>query len=180
MRLKNKGLRLNTLGAVILMVICQGCGVYSFTGASIAPDVKTISIQNFYNDSGGGPPSLSQNFTEELKDYYQQNTNLQLVDDEGDLQLEGSIVTYNTSPVAPVASSSDNVPDEPGATRLTIYVKVNYVNNKNEKESFSRTFQFYDDFDSQTSTLTAEEDRLIETIFERIIYDIFNATVANW
>lgn len=180
MKLKSNKFRFFCPLVWLFLVFCQGCGVYSFTGASISPDIKTISIQNFFNDSGSGPPSLSQNFTEELRDYYQQNTSLQLVESDGDLQLDGTIVGYTTTPVAPVASGNDNIADEAGATRLTISVQVNYVNNKDDDASFSRTFQFYDDFDSRTSTLTAEEDRLIDAIFERIVFDIFNASVANW
>ncbi|MCK5368758.1 MAG: LptE family protein, partial [Cyclobacteriaceae bacterium] len=75
-----------------LMIVLTGCGVYSFTGANISPEIKTISIQTFYDEVGTGPPNLSQLFTEKIKDYYQQNTSLSIVSSEGDLQLEGNIV----------------------------------------------------------------------------------------
>lgn len=180
MKLKINKLYHYLLLLIIMPVLFSGCGVYSFTGASISPDVKTISIQNFYNESGNGPANLSQAFTERLKDYFQQNTNLTLVDSDGDLQFEGSITGYTVTPVAAVASENRNVPDEAGQTRLTITVSVSYVNVQDDQFNFNRSFSFYDDFDPRRTTQTAEEPRLIDTIFERITFDIFNASVANW
>lgn len=173
--------KIKLLVSLILLLSASGCGVYSFTGASIAPDVKTISIQYFYNEAGNGPPSLQQTFTEEIRDYYQQNTSLEFVDNGGDLQLEGSITGYNVQPIAITASGNNNVADIAGVQRLTITVKVTYVNTKDEVFNFeNRSFSFYDDFDPNTTQLTAVEDQLIETITNQIIIDIFNASVANW
>ena len=75
----------------LLMTIAElRCGIYSFTGANIPPEVKTISIQTFYDEVGTGPPNLSQLFTEKIKDYYQQNTSLSIVAaNEGDLTIGG-------------------------------------------------------------------------------------------
>ncbi len=154
------------------------CGVYTFTGTNT--NASTISVLTFYNDSGQGPANLSQLFTEELREYYRRNTNLALVDNGGELQVEGSIVGYSTMPVAPVASGNLQQTDVAGSTRLTIRVQVDFTNTLNPEEDFSRSFSFYDDFDSRNSNLTAEEDQLIETIFDQIVFDIFNATVANW
>lgn len=180
--MKSKIKKLSQYIAILLVfpVLFSSCGVYSFTGASISPDIKTISIQNFYNESGNGPANLSQAFTERLKDYFQQNTNLTLVDADGDLQFEGSITGYSFAPIAAVASGNQNTPDEAGQTRLTINVSVSYVNVQDDQFNFNRSFSFYDDFDPRRSTTTAEEPRLIDTIFERITFDIFNASVANW
>ena len=83
-------------------------------------------------------------------------------------------------PVAPLPREMTSKADVAGSTRLTIRVQVDFTNTLNEEEDFSRSFSFYDDFDSRTSNLTAEEDQLIDTIFDQIIFDIFNATVANW
>ena len=130
-------MNLNRLILLFLSVaITTSCGVYSFTGASLSPEIKTISIQNFYNDSGGGPPDLSQLFTEKTKDYFQQNTNLTLVDQQGDIQLEGSIVKYEFSPVAPTASNRPNQPSIASQTRLTITVNATYVNLYDEQFNF--------------------------------------------
>lgn len=151
----------------------QGCGVYSFTGTNLSPDTKTMSIQNFVNVSGGGPASLQQTFSEKTRDYFQRNTNLSIVQQGGDLQLEGSIVGYELSPLPP--SSNDRA----SQTRLTMRVKVTYTNTKDEEQSFDETFSFYADFPSNQS-LTAAEPELITTISDQIILQIFNKSVANW
>ena len=162
----------------LIFIMYSSCGVYTFTGTNT--NAQTITVLNFYNDTGMGPATLSQQFTERLRDYYLRNTSLAIVETGGELVVEGSIVGYNTMPVAPIASGNDQQADVAGSTRLTIRVQVDFTNTLNEEEDFSRSFSFYDDFDSQTSNLTAEEDQLIDTIFEQVIFDIFNATVANW
>ncbi len=177
MRLKNKACT-GLLLAVVFML--QGCGFYSFTGSNLPPTVATISVQSFYNESGGGPPTLSQSFTEGLRDFYQRNTNLSLQDNGGDLQLEGSIVGWDLAPVAPTATGNDQISDLAGQQRLTIAVRVIYVNTQDEAQSFERTFSYWADYDPDKTDLQSEEPRLIQEIFERITFDVFNATVANW
>ncbi len=173
--------KIKLLSCCLLILSTMGCGIYSFTGASISPDIETISIQYFYNDAGNGPPSLAQTFTESIRDYYQQNTSLRLVENNGDLQIEGSITGYDVTPIAVTSSGNPNEADIAGGSRLTIRVKATYINTKDETFNFdSKTFSFYDDFNSETTQLTAVEDQLIETITDQIIIDIFNASVANW
>ena len=154
-----------------------GCGIYSFTGVAIT--AETISIKTFYNEAEGGPPDLAQTFTNSLRDYYLQNTNLTLVKEEGELLIEGSVSGYRLSPIAPTAASGNNV-GLSDLTRLTITVTASYVNTQDETFNFdNKKFSFYADFDSNEN-LTAIEARLIEQIYEQIILDIFNASVANW
>ena len=153
------------------------------SGISIDYDkTKTISIQNMYNDATLGPVNMPQTLTNSLRDYYQQNTNLVLVDGntEGDLQIEGGIVSFRTSPISPQASGSSSQGDTAALTRLTITVKVTYINTSDDTFNFEdRSFSFFKDFDSGTN-LTSIENQLVDEIFEQIIMDIFNASVANW
>lgn len=168
---------------LFLVITLAACGVYSFTGANISPEIKTISIQTFYDEVGTGPPNLSQLFTETIKDYYQQNTSLTLTDNEGDLQLEGSITGYRLTPMAPRASGSQNFADADIAAlqRLTITVKVTYVNIQDDSYDFeSQAFSFYQDYDPEKEDFNSIEATLVEEIYEAIILDIFNASVANW
>jgi hypothetical protein len=170
------------IGILLWCAALSGCGVYSFTGATLSPEIETISIQVFYDEVGAGPPTLSNNFTEQIKEYYQRNTGLTLVDGLGDLQLEGSIVEYRITPIAPTASGNLNFEnaDIAGLQRLTIGLNVVYVNTIDESQSFEQRFSFYADYDPQLQTLSSIEDELIDEIFEQIILDIFNATIANW
>ena len=165
---------------LLLILHLQGCGVYSFTGVNLSPTIETISVQNFYNDTGMGPPNMAQEFTESLRTYYQRNTNLSLANAEGDLQIEGAIVSYTLTPVAPTASGNANQPDRASLQRLTITVKVEFVNTQDETQNFSKNFSFYDDYNPDVTDLTTVEPQLITNIFETIILDIFTNTVANW
>jgi hypothetical protein len=151
----------------------NSCGIYSFSGTNISPDVKTISIQNFVNISGGGPANLQQTFSEKTRDYFQKNTRLGVVQQGGDLQMEGSIVGYELSPLPPSSN------DQASQTRLTMKVKVAYTNTQDNLQNFDEVFSFYADFPSN-QTLTSVEPDLINTISDQIILQLFNKSVANW
>ncbi|VXD12506.1 LPS assembly lipoprotein LptE [Marinoscillum sp. 108] len=161
------------------LVILSGCGVYSFTGASISPTVKTISIQTFFNNATLGPSNMSVLFTESIKDYYQQNTSLSLVDDNGDLQIDGYIADYTITPVSATASGNNDQADFASMSRITITVFASYINTQDDEFDFERKFSFFKDFDN-SQDISSEEQILVEEIFDQIILDIFNASVANW
>lgn len=179
MKLINRTLR-SALFAVILLL--GSCSVnYSFTGTNINYElVQSFSVDNFFNDSGGGPANMEQLFTESLKDYYQRNTQLELVRSNGDLQFSGAIKRYALTPQAVVSSGNPNLPDRAGQMRLTISVEVEYINLSNEEENLKQNFSFFQDYDPRTTTLLDVESQLVEEIFRNIIQDIFTATVANW
>lgn len=155
------------------------CRYYSFTGANISPDTKTISIANFVDRSGGGPPTLSQTVTEKLRDYFQKNaSSLTGVTNNGDLQFEGSITGFTLTPIAAQASNPSQ-PDVAAQTRLTITIAVKFINTKDKEASFEQPFSFYADF-PQATPLATVQNQLIDTILDQIMLDIFNKSVANW
>ncbi len=171
--------RIKALLVLCLTIGVSGCNVYSFTGASISPDVKTLSITRFYNNALLGPSDMSQTFTEKLRDYFQRNTSLDFEDQNGDLQFDGFIESYRVTPVAP-SGRQENAGNVSSLSRLTVSVKVQYVNMKDDTFDFNRSFSFFEDFDANTTDLTASEDEFLDRIFDQIILDIFNASVANW
>lgn len=162
----------------VFLIVFAGCKVqYSFTGINI--DAKTMSINSFFNDADGGPPDLAQTFTDMMRDYFQQNTSLQLVDDGGELIFEGAVVGYRLSPIAPQASGNRQDLTTAAQTRLTITVAVNYTNINDPDTDFQKNFSFFSDFDADQQVSDIEEE-LIEEIYEQILLNIFNETVANW
>ena len=172
-------LKASNLFLISLLLPLFGCGVYGFTGASISPDTKTISIQTFYNNAVLGPSNMSVLFTERIKDYYQQNTNLALVDDNGDLQVDGYIADYKITPVAANSAGRSSGQDLSTLSRITITVFATYVNVNDDTFDFEKRFSFFVDFD-QNLDLSANEQGFVEEIFDQIVIDIFNASVANW
>lgn len=167
----------SALFVTMLLFVFQACGVYSFTGANIT--AETITIKTFFNDASNGPANLGVTFTDQLRDYFQQNTSLSQINDGGELQMEGSVVSYRLTPVAPSAAQSDQERDVANLTRLSITIKVEYINLDNEDFSFNKNFSQFADFNSDLG-ITAVENALIDEIYEQIILDIFNASVANW
>lgn len=163
---------------LIIFVTNNSCGIYSFTGASTA--AETIQVAEFFNNTDLAPANLAQNFTNELKDYYQRNSSLSVVQDGAELRIEGAIVEYALRPMAPVSSGNASLADAAALTRLSITVKASYEDNLDPKNSFKdRSFTFYADFDN-AQDLTSVQEQLEKKIFEQILLDIFNATVANW
>lgn len=175
MKLKNYSL----IFLLVAISAATGCGVYSFTGASISADTKTISIQTFYNNAPLGPSNMSVLFTESIKDYFQQNTSLELTDTNGDLQIDGFISNYTITPVAATSSGRNDGVDFSALSRITITVNATYINLKDPTFDFDRTFSFFKDYDN-TVDLSSNEEAFVEEIFDQIILDIFNASVANW
>lgn len=151
----------------------QSCGIYSFTGTTLSPDIKTVTINNFTLQTAGGPANLPLTLNEKLREYYQRYTNLKVVPSGGDLVLEGTISGYDLLAVAPTAN------DQAGLNRLQITVQTRFVNNKDETKNFDQAFSFYQDF-PQNQTLTQNESRLVPRILDQIVLDIFNKTAADW
>ena len=158
---------------LIFLFLLNGCGVYSFTGANISADTKTISIQYFPNNAPLRQPTLSQVLTQSLRDRFSSQTNLMQVSSNGDLSLEGEITGYSVSPTAIQANQTA------AQNRLTITVKVKFVNTKDDKQSFETGFSRYVDYDSQKN-LQAVEGDLIKTLSDQLVEDIFNKAVVNW
>jgi hypothetical protein len=161
------------IGIIAFATSFTSCKIYSFTGASIAPDIKTISIANFENYASLAPGTMSQTFTEALKDIFIAQTNLRLTDKYGDLQFEGEIVDYIANPVAISGG------DQAALNRLSITVNVRFTNTKDETQTFEQRFTRFSDFESSRN-LADVEAVLIRQINEQLVQDIFNKSVSNW
>jgi len=157
----------------IFFILITGCGVYSFSGASISPDIKSVTIDFFPNRAAIVQPSLSQAFTEKLKEKFVSQTSLRLLDKEGDLHFEGAINDYSTQPVAIQGSQTAAL------SRLTITLFVKFTNAKDEKQNFESVFSRYYEYNSQRSLTEIEQDAIAE-INKQLVDDIFNKAVSNW
>lgn len=154
-------------------VILRSCGVYSFTGTSIQPDVKTVTIPYVEYKALRVNPSLSNALTEALKEKFRKLTKLEQVDEEGDLEIRGEVVGYDVKAMGITAN------EVAAQNRLTINVKIYFTNRKYPEDDFEKSFSSYADFDSAL-TLDAVESEKCDEIIEKLVEDIFNATVANW
>ena len=148
------------------------CGIYSFTGASIPAEAKTVSIQHFNNNANLVNPLLSDLITNTLRDYFMNQTTLEEIPINGDLAIEGEIVDYKISPTAITV-------DKASLNRLTITVNVRFINIYDDSKNFEQRFSQYEDYPSNQDFSTLQ-DELMESICEKLCDDIFNKAVVNW
>lgn len=162
---------------ILFLSSCTGASLFKLNGGTIDyTKIKTLSIQPILNDAGQGPPTLTINATEKLREFYLRNTRLGLVQAGGDMQLEGRIVGYEVIPVAPQGGGSQIATIQ----RLQIRMEVTYYNAVEEDQSFDdKVYTQFEDFE-QNQTLSQVEDQLVEIILDRIVFDIFNDTAGNW
>jgi len=165
--------RFFTLFLLMSVVLMTGCGVYSFTGASIPAEAKTVSVAYFPNNANLVQPMLSTVLTNTLRDYFMNQTSLNEVENNGDLSIEGEIVGYVTAPTAITGDQTAAL------NRLTITVNVRFFNKYDESKNFEQKFSQYEDYSSSLD-LNAVQDDLMVTIVEKLCEDIFNKAVVNW
>lgn len=157
----------------LLLTAAVSCGIYSFSGTSIQPDVKSLSVEYFENKALKVNPSLSSSLSDALIEKYRKLTRLDILSEMGDMNVAGEIINYDTKPMAVTKD------EQASQNRLTIVVKIYFTNKLHPEEDFEKTFSAYADYDAN-EMLDAVEETLCEEIIEKLVEDIFNATVANW
>ena len=169
--LKSKNLYLI---AILLIIIFQSCGIYSFSGASIPEEAKSIYISSFKNESSLAPADITNNFMEILISKCQNETNLiTSTSNVSDLNFYGKVTKYEIQPI----SIQNN--ETAAQNRITIQIEVEYINSLDETQNFKRNFTDYADFNSEQN-LTEIEDELNIIIINNLIDDIFNNAFMKW
>ncbi len=165
-------LKIAVLGLVSLWLFsCKAH--FSLNGATIPVEAKTVSVAFFTNNTTLGKPSMSQKFTEKLRDVVSSQTSLALMKQNGDLQFEGQITDYNISPVA-IQST-----DAAALNRMTVTVNVKYINKFDATKNFEQAFTRFTDY-SSTANLSSVEDGLLDEVNRQLTEDIFNKAFNNW
>jgi hypothetical protein len=160
------------------MIVClTACSIsYKFNGASIDyTKVKTISFETFPSRSAGfvwGP--MENLFNTALQDIYLQQTALQQVNRDGDLQLSGEITNYDAFNKGVGADGYSTMAE------LRMTVRVNFSNKATPQDNFeNQQFTASREYDA-SQQLSAVQDELVNQMIKDIVEQIFNATVANW
>ena len=162
------------IGIIAAAMLLGGCGIYSFSGTSIQPDVKTITINTFDYKALRVNPTLANEISEKVRTQFRRMTRLEQVDMDGDLEITGTITGYD------VRASAITANDMAAQNRLTVSISVDFKNRKYTEDGFEKkSFSQYADYDSAQS-LDAVESTLVTEIIEKLVEDIFNATVAQW
>ena len=159
----------------VLLTAISGCKVYSFTGASLPADVKTVSVEQLRNSASNAPALLNQTITEALKNKLITEASLRQVTYDADVVFKGSITGYSFSAQAPTAQLQS------GVNRLTITVQISYENKKYPKDSWKQpeTFSRYADAPG-SANLNDVQDALINDIVKQLMDEIFNKAFVKW
>ena len=155
-----------------LALVCHSCGIYSFSGASIPAEAKTVSVDYFPNHAQLVNPLLSDNLTTALRSAMTSQTTLDLIESGGDLAFEGEITDYRTTPVAITGQTA-------AMNRLTITVTVRFSNRIDDSKDFEQSFSRYEDYPSDQD-LNSVQETLTTTIVDQLVEDIFNKALVNW
>jgi uncharacterized lipoprotein YajG len=153
--------------------LCKGCSVYNFTGTGKI-DAKTFQVNYFQNTADLVEPGIELQFTRDLQDLIQNQTNLSLTNSGGDLVYEGEITGYNVTPMTATADQGAS------QNRLTVRVNVRFSNKNKEADDFEKSFSFFYDYAGAELPSGALLRTALEEIFERITQDIFNESLAKW
>lgn len=151
---------------------CRACKV-SMSGVNIPADVKSFSVGYFENKAPLINPTLSQKFTENLKDKFLKNTNLTLIPSNGDYKISGEIIDYNIQPVASNANTGAQ------KNRFNMSVKVQFECPKHPETNFNNTFSHFQEFDASQS-FQSVETALSEQVTEQIVQKIYNEIALKW
>ncbi len=156
-----------------IVLTTTGCKIYRFTDASVDPNWKTFTVLQTLNIATLQNPNAAPAFTEKLKDNYLRNTRLVLIRENGDLEFNATIIEYNIDPVSIINTETT------AQNRLNISVKIDCINKKDKSKNFTQTFRDGENYDANTQ-FSVVETSLVNTIYDRLVQQIFNRTFGNW
>ncbi|HUH72842.1 MAG TPA: LPS assembly lipoprotein LptE [Chitinophagales bacterium] len=161
------------LMSVIVLVGFTSCKIYKFTDASVNPNIKSVTINTIPNMSAIQVPSISPLLVEKLQDKFLKETNLRLLQDNGDIEINGVIVDYYIDPVA--ITNTETV----AQNRLTISIKIDFTNNIEPDKNFSTTFRELEVYEANLSSIEVD-NQIAPLILDKLVQTIFNKAFVNW
>jgi lipopolysaccharide assembly LptE-like protein len=158
---------------MVLGVLLSSISCYTFKDVNFDPNIKSFNVNLIQDNSANSNPVLSQQFTEGLKQKILSESNLDQVNNTGDVEFSGEIIDYSISAVSPAAGETSSL------NRLTIRVSIDFTNHINEKDSWTSTFVRFADYKT-TENFSSIEDKLVLLILDQIWDDIFKKAFVNW
>ncbi len=152
----------------------ESCTVgYSFTGADIPAEANSFSVKTFQLATPLASANYNIQLTESFKDLMLSQTRLDLIEKRGDIQYEGVVTRFE------IGSAAVSADEFTSLNRLTIDVRIKYVNTFDRDKNFEKSFSRFADYESNQDFGAVQED-LIRQINDQITQDIFDASLGNW
>lgn len=155
--------------------LLSSCFSYSFTGVNIPPEVKTIYIPFFQDQTSSGQSNLSFQLNSALVNRFINQSRLQLVSSEADadVSLTGSLVSYKNTPFS---ISGEQISSE---NRVEIVVRAVYKYKNEQKPVYDKQFNGFSNFDTTTDPIAGEQEALLESL-NQIARKMFDDAVGQW
>ena len=157
----------------ILSIFVSSCKIYRFSDASVDPNLKTFTINPTSNVATFQNANAAALFTDKLKEKFIRETRMALIRQDGDIEYTCTIIEYNIEPIA--ITNTQTL----AQNRLNISVKVECVNKQDDKKSYTQNFRDGENYSAQDN-FSIIENNLINTIYDRIVQQIFNKSFSNW
>ncbi len=169
--LSNREFRgLSVIYILITAQILSGC--YSFTGGTIPPHLKTLSISQAGDNSGFGNPRFREYLTEQIIDRFRKDNSFTLVETGGDAKLTAAISTISD---ATVTVSTGELERE---RKVTVTMEAEYFDGIKKKSIWKKTlsnFQIYAIAEGQVG-----RDAGITKALKQLSDDLLTAVVSGW
>lgn len=171
---KHRLLAMNKLCALLLLAhLLGGCRVnYSFTGGDVG-EARTMSVDLIEARAPLATPLSAQVLTESVRDLLLAQTPLKLKQAGGDVQYSGSLTGYDVQPVSIQANETAAL------NRLTMTVRITYINTLEPKKNKEFSVSRFSDYDS-AQDITSVEEGLAREIGRQLAQDIFDRTLGDW
>jgi hypothetical protein len=158
---------------IAILISMQGCKIYKFSDASVNPNIKTITINNVPNLAPIQVPSIAPEFVERLQNKFIRETNLTIVPENGDIEIDGVIVEYNIEPVA--ITQTETV----AQNRLVIAIRIDFTNRVEKDKGFTATFRELEVYPANLSGSDVD-NQIAPIIIDKLVQTIFNRAFVNW
>jgi hypothetical protein len=144
---------------------------YSFTGASVAPHLKTVAIPLFEDVSGFGEAGLREKFTQKVLDLFRNDGNLEIGERlTSDSIIEGTIATIVD---APSVIGGNNIVK---TRRVTVTIRASYTDMKLRKKVWDKNFTNWGEYTQGQQT----RDVALNEAVNKVAEDILLETVSGW
>lgn len=161
---------LSVICILITAHILSGC--YSFTGGTIPPHLKTITILSVTDNSGLGNPRYREILTQQLIEKFRNDNSFTLAERNGDAQLT-AVITSITD--ATVAVGSGEIERE---RKTVVTVEADYFDSVKKKSIWKKpfsTYQIYIVAEGQSG-----RDAAVESALKLMSNDLLTAVVSGW
>lgn len=160
---------------LVPVILTAGCIQYSFTGASIPPDVNSIYIPFFANQADSGISNLSDRLNDVLVNRFVNQSKLRLTNnrENADAVLEGVIVSYSNRAFS---VSGQEQTDE---NQVSISVSASFRFTDKDEDEWDTRFSGTGNYDPNENPIQGEEEAAV-TALERIANNMFNDAVSDW